>query len=133
MTQNKKTNKKVSGKVEMAVIGASLAALAATTYFFLGPKGKKHQKQTQAWAIKMKGDIVEKLENMRDVSEPVYNEIVNSVAVEYEKAKKAGRKEIKELAEDLKKHWKTISKEARVVKRGAVDSVKRMKKRSKSM
>ena len=38
-----KANK--SQAVKLAVIGASLAGLAATAYFFFGPKGKKHQKQ----------------------------------------------------------------------------------------
>jgi hypothetical protein len=98
--------------VELGVIGASLAGLAAA-YFFLGPKGKKHRKQTKAWAIKMKGDVVEKLENVRTVSEPVYNKIVDSVATEYKKRKMAGNKEIDSLARDIRKHWKTMSTIAR--------------------
>ncbi len=113
----KKTTKNGSGAAKMVVLGASLAALAAGAYFFFGPKGKKHQKQAKAWAIKMKGDVVEKLEMARDISEPVYQEIIDSVAAEYEKGKKAGHEEIEELAKDLKKHWKTISQAARVAKK----------------
>ena len=104
----KKTAQGGSGGMSFAVIGASAAALAAA-YFFLGPKGKKHQKQAKAWAIKMKADVVEKLENAREVSEPVYHEIIDSVAAEYKKGKKAGQAEIVDLATDLKKHWKTLS------------------------
>ena len=37
----KKTTKSGSSAVKLAVLGASLAGLAATAYFFLGPKGKK--------------------------------------------------------------------------------------------
>ena len=123
----KKTAKSNSGKVALGVVGASLAALAAG-YFFLGPKGKKHQKQARAWAIKMKGDVVEKLEMVRDVSEPVYQEIVDSVAEEYKKGMKAGHEEINELAQDLKKHWKTISNSAKSVKRDVTKSAKKVAK-----
>lgn len=105
MTKKIKTSG--SGAVKLAILGASLAGLVAT-YFFLGPKGKMHQKHAKAWVIKMKGDIVEKLETARDVSEPIYHEIINSVAEEYKKKMKAGHEEIDALAHDLKKHWKKV-------------------------
>ena len=103
----KKTNK--SNAVKYAVIGASLAGLAATAYFFFGPKGKKHREHAKAWAIKMKGDVVEKLEKAREITEPVYREIIDTVAKEYKKGKKASQPEIVALANDLKKHWKSMS------------------------
>jgi hypothetical protein len=112
-----KVNK--SQVVKLAVIGASLAGLAATAYFFFGPKGKKHQKQAKAWAIKMKGEVVEKLERAKEITEPVYHAIIDTVAKEYTKGKKASRPEIQELASDLKKHWKTMSKMAVAAKQEA--------------
>ena len=126
-----KTKKSGSNVVGMAVLGASLAGLAATAYFFFGPKGKKHQMHAKAWAIKMKGDVVEKLETAREVSEPLYHEIIDSVAAEYEKGKKAGHEEIKALAQDLKKHWKTISASVRTVKRDVVKGAKKVVKNAK--
>lgn len=127
----KKITKRASGTVKLAVIGASLAGLAATAYFFFGPKGKKHQKQAKAWAIKMKGDVVEKLENARNISEPVYREIVDSVAATYEKSKKASQKEIKSLARDLKAHWKTIGRLARATKQDVAKSAKKAAKKAR--
>ncbi|MCX6789479.1 MAG: hypothetical protein NTZ42_02615 [Candidatus Gribaldobacteria bacterium] len=114
------TKKGGSNTAEMIVLGASLAGLAAGAYFFLGPKGKKNQKHAKAWAIKMKGDVVEKLETAREVSEPVYHQIIDSVATKYEKGMKASHEEINELAQDLKKHWKMISNTGRAAKRKAV-------------
>ncbi|MFA5777112.1 MAG: hypothetical protein WC906_01605 [Parcubacteria group bacterium] len=114
----KKTNK--SNAVKIAVVCASLAGLAATAYFFFGPKGKKHRQHAKAWAIKMKGEVVEKLEKAREITEPIYLEIIDRVSKEYEKGKKASRPEIKALAEDLKKHWKSISKLAIAAKQEAV-------------
>jgi hypothetical protein len=126
----KKTTGSGSGAVKLAVIGTSLAGIAATAYFFFGPKGKKNQKHAKAWAIKMKGDVVEKLEMARDISEPVYHEIIDSVAAEYEKGMKASRGEIKALAQDLKKHWKTISKSAKAVKEDMIKGAKRVAKKA---
>ncbi len=126
----KKTTKSGSGAVKLTVLGASLAGLAATVYFFLGPKGEKHQKHAKAWAIKMKGDVVEKLETIRDVSEPVYREIIDSVAADYKKGMKAGREEISALAQDLKKHWKTISNSARAAKRDVVKGAGKVAKKA---
>lgn len=105
-----------SNTAKLVVIGAGLAGLAATAYFFLGPKGKKHRHNTRAWAIKMKGDIVEKLEKAKKISEPVYHEIIDSVAKQYANKMKTGREEVEELAKDLKKHWKIISKSVRTTK-----------------
>jgi len=122
------TPKKAShgGALTLGILGATVAAGAAA-YFFLGPKGAKHKKQAKAWAIKMKGDVVEKLEKVSEVSEPVYHEIINSVASEYEKGKRASQSEIAELAADLKKHWKTLSHSAKSLKKDAVKTAKRVK------
>ncbi len=127
----KKKTVSSSDTVKLTAIGVGLAGLAATAYFFLGPKGKKHQKHIKAWAIKMKGDVVEKLEKAREISEPTYHKIIDSVAVEYEKGKKANQEEIKELAQDLKKHWNTISKSAQSAKRDVVKNVKKVAKKIK--
>ncbi|MDO8594114.1 MAG: hypothetical protein Q7R93_01185 [bacterium] len=126
----KKATPKSGHTVELAVVGASLAALAAGAYFFLGPKGKIHQKQTKAWAIKMKGDVVEKLEKAKDVSESVYHEIVDSVAAEYMRGKGAGGREISALAADLKKHWKNLSHSVKSAKRDVSASAGRVAKKA---
>lgn len=127
----KKTTKNGSNIVAATFIGASLAGLAATAYFFFGPKGKANQRHAKAWAIKMKGDVIEKLEMARDISEPIYHEIIDSIAKEYEKGKKASREEIAVLSKDLKKHWKTISKTAKKVKSEMVKEEKPAKKVAK--
>jgi hypothetical protein len=114
---------KKSNAVKLAVIGASLAGLAATAYFFFGPKGKKHQQQAKAWAIKMKGEVVEKLEKAREITEPIYREIIDAVASGYKKGKKASQPEINALAEDLKKHWRSMSKLAIAAKQEAAKKV----------
>jgi len=103
------TKKSGSNAVNLVVLGASLAGLAASAFFFFGPKGEKNQKHSKAWAIKMKGDVIEKIEAADNISEAVYREIIDSVAVEYKKAMKAGNEEINALARDMKEHWEAIA------------------------
>ena len=105
----KEIKKGKSSAAGVVALGTSLAGLAASAYFLFTEDGKKAQKQAKAWAIKMKGDVVEKLENAREVSEPIYHQIIDTVAAKHEKIKKNGPKEVKELAKDLKKHWSFIS------------------------
>ncbi|MDO8524643.1 MAG: hypothetical protein Q7R99_03370 [bacterium] len=126
----KKSGSSASSVVGGAILGASLAGLAATAYFFFGPKGKTNQKHAKAWAIKMKGDVIEKLETASEVSEAVYHDIIDSVAGEYEKGMKASHEEISELASGLKKHWKTLTGSKKAVKRKAVKGVKKMAKKA---
>jgi hypothetical protein len=123
----KKTNK--ATVVKYAVIGASLAGLAATAYFFFGPKGKKRREHAKAWAIKMKGEVVEKLENAREITQPVYQEIIDTVAKEYKKGKKASQPEIEALANDLKKHWKSMSALAIAAKQEVAKNASRVAKK----
>ncbi len=103
----KKTNN--NGGVRSALVGIGVASIAATAYFFLGPNSKKHQKNTKAWAIKMKADVIEKLERVKEVSESGYADIIDEVSQKYIKAKKSTEEEITDLAKDLKKHWRVIS------------------------
>jgi hypothetical protein len=106
---NKKTEE-TSDTLKYTVIGVSLASLAAGAYFFFGPKGKKHQKHAKAWVIKMKGDIIEKLESAKEVTEPIYHAIIDTVATDYGKKIKNSQEDIAEIVADLKKQWKNLSK-----------------------
>ena len=127
----KQTTKKAGSKTAQATaISAGIAGLAATAYFFLGPDGKKNQKAVKSWAIKMKGDVVEKLENAREVGEPVYHQIIDTVAAKYEKGKTTAPAEVQALAKDLKKHWKTISAAIVVKKPKAKTTAKKATKKT---
>lgn len=115
----KKTKKKNGSEaLKLALMGTALAGLAATTYFFAGPKGKLHRRHAKAWAIKMKGDVVEKLEQASEITEPLYHEIIDSVATEYKNSLNEGHVEIDDLAKDLKKHWKNFSSKSDKRSRG---------------
>jgi aminoglycoside phosphotransferase family enzyme len=120
---------------EMAMVGAGIAAIAAGAYFFFGPQGKKHQKQMKGWMVRMKGEVLEKIEGAKEMSEEAYNEIVNTVARTHELAGKIPKEEIMALATDLKKQWRSIKKNAsgtkKVVKKASATAKKTAKKITK--
>ncbi len=113
---------------EMLIAGAGLAALAAGVYFFLGPDGKKHQKNMKGWMVRMKGEVLEKIEEVDEITEPLYNDIIDTIAQTYEVADKIPRDEIALLATDLKRQWKTISRTLSGKKKAKKSSTKTIKK-----
>lgn len=63
--------------------------------------------------IRAKGEIVEKLEAAKDVTEPIYHEIVDSVLASYMTEGKTisqiSDAEMRAFADRLKGYWKDIS------------------------
>jgi len=94
-------------------IGMGIAAASVAAYLLFGPEGKNNRKKISGWAIKMKGEIIEKFEKVKEVTEPVYHEIVNEVSEKYAKLKSIDKEELEAVVEDLRKNWKKIVKEAK--------------------
>ncbi len=120
------TKKGVSaGKI--VAIGAGVAAAAALSYYFFGPEGKKNQKKLKGWMVKMKGEVLEKIESAQDMTENAYHTIVDTVASQY--AKNDTVAEVKAFADNLKKQWKGIAKTATAKKGVAKKAVKKAVKK----
>ena len=94
-------------------ISAGVAAIAAASYYLFGPKGEEHQKSLKGWMIKMKGEIVDKIEDAKDLTEPVYHSIVDSVAATYATGAKVGKEELEVFKDNLKSQWKEIVKKTK--------------------
>lgn len=110
--QKKQVNKN-SSRVKTAIgIGAGVAALSAAAYVLFGPDGKKNRKIIRGWSVKMKGEIIEKFEKAKELTEPVYHEIIDNVQAKYAKLKDVDQAELVGVVNEIKKHWKTIKKEA---------------------
>ncbi len=127
--RGKSNNKKVSAKTVIA-IGAGIAALAAASYYFFGPNGKKNREQMKGWMIKMKGEIIERLEASKEVTEQLYHQIVDSVGSAYAKSGKIGKAEITAFADALKRQWKDIARsKAATAKKAAKKAAKKVSKK----
>jgi len=116
--ENKKVkNKKGLSAKTIVGIGATVAALGAAAYVLFGPDGKKNKKAIRGWAVKMKGEIIEKFEEAKEISEPTYHKIIDTVSSKYSKIKNIDPKELESLVNDIKKHWKTMMKDTKSKKK----------------
>jgi len=133
----KDTNaKKGSAMGVLGLIGGLAAATAVGAYFVHNSKdAKKKFKNVKGWAMKAKGEVLDRLEDMKDVTEDKYKTTVDSVLSKYGKLKKVEGPEIEKLATELKSHWRTILKELntgtksvkKAVKNGASTTAKIVK------
>lgn len=112
----KKTKKGISGGA-IAGIGAGIAALTASAYVLFGPDGKKNRKAIKGWTVKMKGEIIEKLEEAKEITEPVYHNIIDTVKAKYAKVKNIDQKDVDAVTAEIKKHWVSIVKDSKPKKK----------------
>lgn len=100
------------GAKQVIGVGVGVAALSAAAYLLFGPNGKKNRKAVKGWAIKMKGEIIEKFEEAKELTEPVYNEIIDKVQEKYSKLQNIDKNELQSAITEMKKNWKAIKKTA---------------------
>lgn len=102
-----KKKKKVSAK-KIIAIGAGAAAAGAAAYYFLGPKGKKHQAEAKLWMSSMKKEIEEKIKKVKTITEPIYHNTVDALAMSYRKKYNNSAEEINDFAKKIKAGWKGV-------------------------
>src|ERR1035437_5747214 len=115
MAKEKNSKKNGGGKTAEGVgIGLGLgmlAALSAGAYYLYGTKeGAKKRLKIRGWMLKAKGEMMEKMENLKEVNEKNYNALVETVMKKYHGLKNIDPKEVDEMVSDLKKHWKNIKR-----------------------
>lgn len=119
-----KNNKiSVGGAVGFA---AGLAALAAGGYFIFGPQGAKNRKVIKGWTLKAKGEVLEKIEKLKEVTPEMYNKVIDEVTAKYAKVKDVSADEVAALSGDLKKHWKAIARDLAPKKKAVKKVVKKV-------
>jgi len=121
----KTTSKKGMGASGAVAVGVTVAAMSAAAYLLFGPEGKKNRKIIRGWSVKMKGEIIEKFEKAKDLTEPVYHSIVDQVSAKYAKMKDIDADELSKVVADIRKHWKSVSKDGK-------KAVKKVAKKIKS-
>ncbi|MBU0722740.1 hypothetical protein KKH46_00780 [Patescibacteria group bacterium] len=111
----KKTVKKGSEGEKHSGLGLAIVAAAATAaagYFFYGSKdGAKNRQKIKGWMLKAKGEVLEKIEQLKIVKKEEYNKIIDIVAAKYSKMKNIDEDEVCAMMDDLRKHWKNIQKQ----------------------
>lgn len=105
MKQNKKQTKSIITPKVVGVSVATIAAGVAGVYFL---RSAKNRKKLKGWMLKMKGDALEKVENLKEVTEPVYHKVIDEVAKRYQTLKRVDQQELMQIIKELKDHWKYI-------------------------
>lgn len=108
----KKVAKSGAG-VEIGLAVAGLTAIAGAVFLYGTDAGKKKRKQIKGWTLKAKGEVMEKLENLKEVNEETYHKVVDTVTAKYKTLKTVAPEELEEVITDLKKSWKHIVKLAK--------------------
>jgi hypothetical protein len=109
-------------------VAAGIAAVAAAGYFLFGPNGKNNRKVIKGWTVKMKGEVLEKIEKLKEITPEMYNAIIDEVAAKYAKLKHVNQEEIAMVTADLKKYWKVISRDVKAKQGGAKKKMAATKK-----
>lgn len=102
-----------SGDSSVGVVAsaAALIAAAAGAYFLYGTdQGAKTRKQIKGWSLKAKGEVLEQLEGLSEVSEEAYGDIVKKVIAEYQKVKKLDASEVADFVAEMAGYWKQMGK-----------------------
>lgn len=112
-------------------VGLTAAAVAAAgTYFLYGSKSAaKNRKAVKSWMLKAKAEVLEKLEDAKQMSREEYEELINTIAGTYSELKNASRVDIKSFKDEMKDHWKAIEKTAAPKKKAVKKTAKKVAKK----
>lgn len=132
---NSKATKKAPEKGHgLAILGGLAAAAIAGAYFIQGNKpAQKKIRQVKGWALKAKGEVLQKVESLKEVNEDLYNKAVDAVMKRYQNVKNIDTTEVQSIANELKSHWKNIKKELSVGSKVAKKTVKKATKVAKKV
>lgn len=131
----KKSDKDKSNSTSCLTWGAGLGAIVAGVagaYFLYGAKeGAKRRKKIKSWTLKMKGDVMKRLEDVKEVNEDVYNKVVDEVGAKYEKIKSIDPEEVANLVIEMKRYWKHIQKDIKTTVKKKTPAKKKVATKTK--
>ncbi len=129
MTAKKSTTN--GAGIAAGVVG--VIAAAAGAYFLYGTKaGKKTQKKIHSWALKAKGEVLEKLEKAKTISEGTYMAAVSDVMKKYAKLKQDHGPEVEAVTRELKSYWNHLRKHLKNHETKSKPKAKRSKPKAKT-
>lgn len=100
-----KTEQLIGAGVGVAVV----AALGA--YFLYGKNGARNRGKISGWMLRLKGEVLEKVENIKELNEQEYYRVVDEISGRYANMEKVGTEEVKHLASELKGAWNQLKEQ----------------------
>jgi hypothetical protein len=116
-------------KTSLAVV-AGIGALAGAYFLYGTDAGKKKRKEVKGWMLKAKGEVLEKIENIKDLSEDKYQGAVASVMKKYEGLREKYGEDVSVLYKELMSYWNHIKKHSAPTKKASKTGTKKTKSTS---
>ena len=109
-------------------VGLTAAAVAAAgAYFLYGSKNAaKNRKAVKSWTLKAKAEVLEKIEEAKDMSQEEYDQLIDTVSMAYQGVKSASKADLVTFKKEMKDHWKQIAKTAAPQKKAVKKAVKKV-------
>jgi hypothetical protein len=97
---------------KMLGAGIGLAALAAAgTYFLYGKRGARNRALMAGWALQLKGEVLEKMAELKEINRVHYDELVDEAAERLGRTKRVSASELAHIREEVKSAWTHISRQ----------------------
>jgi len=108
-------------------IGLTAAAVAAAgTYFLYGSKNAaKNRKAVKSWTLKAKAEVLEKIEQAKEMTQEEYDQLIDVVTTAYMGVKDASKADLSTFKKEMKDHWLSIAKTAAPKKKAVKKAVKK--------
>jgi hypothetical protein len=115
MNNSNKTKNHTNGESHNVAIGVGIAALAAAAagayYLYGSDKGAARRKKLKSWTLRMKAEVMEEIEKLKDVNKEAYEATIATIASKYQQLKDVDPAEVTALASKMKTHWRDIQRD----------------------
>ncbi|MFM2374556.1 MAG: hypothetical protein RLZZ234_551 [Candidatus Parcubacteria bacterium] len=104
-------NTELTGGQKIGIgVGVTATMLAAVGGYFLyaSKDAKKNRTKVGSWMLKAKAEVLEGIENTKELTEADYDKLVDDVMKGYKAARSASVKDLADFAGEMKNHWKKI-------------------------
>lgn len=119
MAAKKVVKDKKGGAANVAgafLAGAVVAGIAGGYFLFGSKNAKNNRKKIEAWTLKAKAEVLDKIEKSKDITKDKFDGIVDGVMNNYKKLKHLTEDQVEGVRKELKTYWKHIESE---VKKGS--------------
>lgn len=117
-------------KIEIGVGLTAAAVAAAGAYFLYGSKhADKNRKKVKSWMLKAKAEVLEKLEDAKEITKDEYETLIATAVASYAGLKNASKTDVGAFKKEMLEHWKEIEKSAAPIKQKVKKTVKKAAKK----
>jgi len=109
MAKKKKIEVSDAQKLGIGVGLTTAAVAAAGAYFLYGSKdAPENRKKIKSGILRAKAEVLESLENAKEITEDEFRDLVNGVVDTYSTVQSLSKKDLKEFKTDMFENWEDL-------------------------